>query len=102
MNNQQLGKDETGEKKGGGYGRGEGAKVNLQALRLLLHYQTILDTRQFPPPPPPPPRDICLPELWSENNISITIETCMSIDFAPSEKIPGRKPASECLLLFLF
>ena len=32
MNNQQLGKDETGEKKGGGYGRGEGAKVNLQAL----------------------------------------------------------------------
>ena len=100
MNNQQLGKDETGEKKGGGYGRGEGAKVNLQALRLLLHYQTILDTRQFPPPPPP--RDICLPELWSENNISITIEICMSIDFAPSEKIPGRKPASECLLLFLF
>ena len=50
MNNQQLGKDETGEKKGGGYGRGEGAKVNLQALRLLLHYQTILDTRQSPPP----------------------------------------------------
>ena len=32
MNNQQLGKDETGEKKGGGYGRGEGAKVNLQAF----------------------------------------------------------------------
>ena len=96
MNNQQLGKDETGEKKGGGYGRGEGAKVNLQVLRLLLHYQIIPDTRQFPP------RDFCLPELWSKNDISITIEICMSRDFAPSEKIPGRKPASECLLLFLF
>ena len=43
MNNQQLGKDETGAKKGGGYGRGEGAKMNLQALQLCLHYDVFIN-----------------------------------------------------------
>ena len=40
--------------------------------------------RDFAPPP----------EIWSENNrkISITKEICITIDFAPLEKIPGRKP----------
>ena len=39
--------------------------------------------------------DFCPPEIWSENNrqISITKEICITIDFAPPEKIPGRKPA---------
>ena len=34
------------------------------------------------------------PEIWSENNrkINITKEISITIDFAPPEKIPGRKP----------
>ena len=34
-------------------------------------------------------------KILSENNtqISVTIEICITIDFAPLKKIPGRKPA---------
>ena len=33
------------------------------------------------------------PEIWSENNrkTGITKEICITTDFAPPEKIPGRK-----------
>ena len=47
-----------------------------------------------PPKAVPPPLRLLLPEIWSENNrkISITKEICITIDFAPPEKIPGRNP----------
>ena len=47
-----------------------------------------------------PPEAVCPlqtllpPEIWSENN-SIAKEICITIDFAPPEKIPGRKPDSK-------
>ena len=57
----------------------------------------------FPPqgeggsPPPAvfsPSETFAPPKIWSENNrkISTTKEICITIDFAPLEKIPGRKP----------
>ena len=56
--------------------RGEGQ--GSAPLKQFSHF------RNFCPPP----------EIWSENNrkISITIEICITIDFAPLKKIPGRKP----------
>ena len=42
----------------------------------------------------PPRRLLPPPEIWSENNrkITVTKEICITIDFAPPEKIPRRKP----------
>ena len=43
----------------------------------------------------PPWKLLPLPEIWSKNN-SITIDICITIDFAPPlKKIPRRKPAKE-------
>ena len=43
-----------------------------------------------------PLRQFAPPEIWSENNrkISITKEICITIDFAPLEKMHGRKPGT--------
>ena len=41
-----------------------------------------------------PPKTFAPPEIWSENN-SITVEICMTIDFAlPLKTVPRRKPAT--------
>ena len=45
-----------------------------------------------------PLKTFALPGIWSENN-RITIEICITIDFAPLEKIPRRKPVSKMLLI---
>ena len=93
------GKDERGGKRGRWVWEGEGREsefgspVNFAALpnSFRTHPGFLPHLRQFAPPPS---ETFAPPEIWSENNISIAIEICMSLDFAsPSEK-NSRKKAS--------
>ena len=49
-----------------------------------------------PPEAVPPLKTFPLPGIWPENN-RITIEICITIDFAPLKKIPRRKPEERAL-----
>ena len=51
-----------------------------------------------------PRQKLASPEIWTKNNIkvSITKETCTTIDFTPPlKKILGRKPETEHLKFYL-
>ena len=63
-----------------------------ETLHILAFFHRGKGARGAPWGSLPPSETLPLPEIWSENN-SITKEICITIDFAPPEKIPERKPA---------